>query len=148
MTEYLTERALVDGFVEKLRSERTPWRCRHVSTEFFYQRGRADVIALDSDGNVIAFEAKLLKWRVALQQAYRNTCFANRSYVLLPKRVALRASQFLPEFQRRRIGICYAEENEAHILHLAGPIDPVQPWLANRAVASMITRHQNDSPTT
>jgi hypothetical protein len=147
MAEYLSERALVDGFVENLRRARTPWRCLHVSTEFYYQRGRTDVIALEADGNVIAFEAKLRNWRVALQQAYRNTCFANLSYVLLPKKTALNACRFLLEFERRRVGICYVEEDEAHILKEAHVVNPVQPWLASRAVASMIAPLQYDCPT-
>jgi len=142
---YSNEQALVQGFVESLRDERTPWNCIHISTEFFYQRGRTDVIALDDAGNVIAFEAKLTNWRGALQQAYRNTCFANLSYVVLPKPVAMRACRFLAEFERRNVGICYIDANDLRILHEASAVDPVQPWLATRAVASMtaVSRHES-----
>ena len=146
MPDYPSERALVEDFVQNLRLARTPWRCMSVATEFSYQRGRTDVIALDDRGNILAFEAKLSRWRVALQQAYRNTCFANRSYVLLPRHVALHASRFLSEFERRRVGICYVDADTAHILQEAHDVDPVQPWLACRAVASMTTTAYHDSP--
>jgi hypothetical protein len=140
MSDYSSERELVNGFLENLRRDRTPWHCVHVSTEFFYQRGRTDVIVLDIAGNVIAFEAKLNNWRVALQQAYRNTCFANFSYVVLPKSVALLASRSSAEFDRRRVGICYFDGNETHILQEAGAVDPVQPWLCTRAIECMSER--------
>jgi hypothetical protein len=46
------------------------------------------VVALTSAGRVLAFEAKLKDWREALHQAYRNSCFANGTYVVLPKSAA------------------------------------------------------------
>jgi hypothetical protein len=147
MSNYSSEKALVDSFLASLRGARTPWHCAQISTEFFYQRGRADVVAVDIDGQIIAVEAKLEKWRVALHQAYRNTCFANLSYVLLPKSVAFHAHRFLSEFERRRVGICYVEANEAHILQPASVVHPLQPWLSGRAVESMLAGPTDDTST-
>ena len=145
--DYPTEQALVDGFIRNIRSPKTPWECLHISTEFFYQRGKADIVVQNAEGDVIAFEAKLRKWRVALNQAYRNTCFANRSYVLLPKAVALLASQYAAEFRRRQVGICYIDLGRIHILEEAEAINPLQQWLSLRAIESMKPVMCDDCPT-
>ncbi len=79
---YSLEQHLVEDFCAVLQTRNTPWGEVTLTREFGFTRGRADVIAVDTDGNVLAFEAKLEKWRVALQQAYRNTCFANFSVIL------------------------------------------------------------------
>jgi hypothetical protein len=90
-----TERNLVRQFVRGLRDVSCPWGKVGVSSEFDYSRGRADLVVAAEDGNhLIAFEAKLQKWRDALQQAYRNLCFADSSYVILPRRTAMRAQLY------------------------------------------------------
>ncbi len=132
MSVYDTERALVEDFLGSLTAT-SPWGSVSVSSEFFYQRGKTDVIAVDDDGLVMAFEAKLTKWRAALQQAYRNTCFAHRSYVVLPKKTALLAYRHTDAFSRRLVGICYVEEDEVVILQDATESTPLQPWLSDRA---------------
>jgi hypothetical protein len=88
---FANEQTLVTSFVSRLNEEASPWGAVQVATEFYYQRGRTDVIASTVDDAVIAVEAKLADWRSALHQAFRNRCFAHRSYVLLPKDTALRA---------------------------------------------------------
>ena len=141
MSEFSSEKALVDRFLTSLRRARLPWDCAQVSREFFYHCGRADIVAINAEGQIIAVEAKLKKWRVALHQAYRNTCFANLSYVLLPKSVALHARRFLSEFERRRVGICYLEGDEARVLQEPCAVEPLQPWLSVRALESMSVQH-------
>jgi len=47
------------------------------------------MLAKREANTLIAVEAKLKDWKYALHQAYRNTCFARQSFVLLPKAVAL-----------------------------------------------------------
>ena len=70
---YRSESALVQDFVRFLSSrDEAEWDATHVSREFDYTRGRTDVIALNAAGQVLAFEAKLARWRDALHQAYRN----------------------------------------------------------------------------
>ena len=66
------EKSLVDSFVDSLQTIRSPWGELKIGSEFFYQRGRTDLVAVSNNGKVIAFEAQLKKWRIALQQAYRH----------------------------------------------------------------------------
>jgi hypothetical protein len=133
---YVSEQALVDEFLEEL-TVCSPWGSLDTGLEFFYQRGKTDVIAVDEANSVIAFEAKLTRWRDALQQAYRNKCFAHRSYVVLPKKTALLAYRHTDAFSRRGIGICYVDRDTDRetviVLHDAEEDHPLQPWLSDRA---------------
>jgi len=86
------ERELVDDLCFAISSG-VPWGTLKLAREFGYGRGRADLIAVDPYGRVIAFEAKIAAWREALHQAYRNTCFADYSYVVLPKKSARTAAR-------------------------------------------------------
>lgn len=132
MSQYTSEQALVEDFLQGLLRS-SPWGCLSTGSEFSYQRGRTDIVAVDEDGLVIAFEAKLTKWRDALQQAYRNTCFAHRSYVVLPKKTALLAYRHTDAFNRRRIGICYVDADAIVLLQDAETTYPIQPWLSEEA---------------
>lgn len=127
---FQNEQVLVSSFLSRLNSNRSPWGTVQAATEFYYQRGRTDVIACTTDESVIAVEAKLEDWRAALHQAFRNRCFAHRSYVLLPKHTALRAHRYLAEFDRRQVGICYLEGLEIVVLHQAAESSPLEPWLS------------------
>jgi hypothetical protein len=130
---FANEQILVRLFVARLTSGTSPWGAVQVATEFYYQRGRTDIVASGPDDSVIAVEAKLKDWRTALHQAFRNRCFAHRSYVLLPKGVALRAFRYAGEFDRRQVGLCYLENTEIVVLHPAAECDPLEPWLSLRA---------------
>lgn len=133
--EYSTEKLLVDSFCEVLTTKKSPWgRLRH-TTEFSYGRGRTDVVAVDKNGHVIAFEMKLNKWTNAMQQAYRNTCFANLSYVVFPANVAKNAEKAIKDFQRRSIGICYIKKGKIVVTLPATHLMPIQPWLSQTALA-------------
>lgn len=127
------ERSLVDSFVEHLQGTDCPWGPLDVAVEFFYQRGRVDIIGCTANGDIVAFEAKLSRWRAALQQAYRNTCFAHRSYVLLPRAAALLAAQYEMEFIRRRVGLCYLVEGKLIVAFHPPRAEPIQPWLSAQA---------------
>lgn len=128
------EKTMVFRFIELLEQSTTPWGELQIGTEFFYQRGRTDLVAVSEEGNVIAFEAKLKLWKIALQQAYRNKCFADISYVLLPKEEVRKASQYLNEFERREVGLCSISEDEVNILFPAKRTEPLQPWLRHKAL--------------
>jgi hypothetical protein len=131
---YRTEKALVDHFLEVLNVLPSPWGSIRTAREFFYQRGRTDVIALAEDGKIIAFEAKLRRWREALHQAYRNTCFAHTSYVLLPKRLAVNLQKHVSEFRARGVGLCYlCSDHGLVVLFEANESRPLEPWLTSRA---------------
>ena len=131
---YHSEAVLVTDLCLTLQSQNTPWKCVSIAREFFYVRGRTDVIALDANGNIIAFEAKLHDWRTALQQAFKNTSFANISYVVLPQDVALRAFQYSYDFHRYSVGLCAILNSGINILIEAPFQEPLQPWLSSLAV--------------
>lgn len=130
---YRYESNLVDEFLSISRTNAT-WNQMRTSTEFDYQRGRTDIIGIDQDGVLIAIEAKLEKWRDALHQAYRNTCFAHRSYVLLPEKTALIAAKYLAEFERRRVGLFYLSDGEIVVAYSPPKVEPIQPWLSKVAI--------------
>src|SRR2546427_5324293 len=59
---------------------------------FFNDTATTEIYTLSlHDALPISFEAKLKDWRYALDQAYRNTCFAHKSYVVVPEATALTA---------------------------------------------------------
>jgi hypothetical protein len=133
---FKSEAALVRALVSSLRSGSAPWSIQATAREFDYQRGRTDVVAVSSSGQVVSFEAKLGRWRQAMHQAYRNTCFAHLSYVLLPEAVAVKAKSAAEEFDLRAVGICTMKGAEVVVVHEPQPIDPLQPWLSERAAAA------------
>lgn len=134
-TKYAYERELVNAFTRALADGLALWGSVDFAEEFYYLRGRTDVVALTADGMVLAFEAKLLDWKEALHQAYRNTCFAHESYVVLPCNVARRAIRSDAEFTRRGVGLCTVEAGALKIVHPARKVQPLQNWLSQRAAA-------------
>ena len=128
------EKTLVLNFVNQLESSFSPWGEVKYATEFDYKRGRTDIVAVSTDGKVIAIEAKLIKWKEALQQAYRNQCFADLSYVLLPESEVKNASKYNIEFNRRGVGLCCITEDGINIVHQAHDSEPLQPWLREKAL--------------
>ncbi len=108
-----------------------------LAKEFNYNRGKVDVIALTGNKDIIAFEAKLEKWRAALHQAYRNTCFANYSYIIVPENIAKRAMKHFSDFDDRAVGLCYISEGKLVVAHEAARSEPIQPWLSNRATETL-----------
>ena len=132
---YRLECDLVSDLCLAIGLGKAPWPdSTSLAHEFNYQRGRTDVIAVTSPNYLIAFEAKLSNWREALQQAYRNTCFAHESYVVVPRDVARIAGSFAAEFERRAVGLCYCESDGVTILIPAKPQVPLQDWLLERAI--------------
>ena len=59
---------------------------------------------------VVTVEAKVDKWRIAVQQAGRNSMVATRSYVALPRQTALRVRSE-PTFSQLGIGILAVASN-------------------------------------
>lgn len=127
------EHALVCRFLEHIQKTSSPWGEIKIKPEFFYSRGRTDLVAVSQDGKVIAFEAKLRLWKTALHQAYRNKCFADISYVVLPEAAAIYASRYSGEFARRGVGLCFVSNNDLEIIHEAAESPPLQPWLREQA---------------
>lgn len=133
---YSLESHLVDDVISVLLNC-SPWGKLEISQEFDYRRGRTDIIAIDENKSIIAFEVKLWRWRHAMHQAYRNGCFANYSYVILPTYTAKIAVNHLVEFKKRSVGLCSATPGRIHVLIPAPEIEPIQPWLSVRAVRAL-----------
>lgn len=132
---YTSEAALVEEFAAHAQRWKGPWGPLQLALEFDYAAGRVDLIALTRSNELLAFEAKLTRWRDALHQAFRNTFFASRSYVVLPRNAAERAASYAAEFQRRRVGLCALIDGTVQIVLAASVIyRPVQPWLTTQAV--------------
>lgn len=139
-----TENILQSHFLKILEGNSNPWGCMTTSEEFNYRGGRTDIIALDNSSTLYAFEIKLEKWKIALNQAYRNTNFANKSYVILPKEVAKRALKYEYQFKRRSVGLCYIEDDRIVELLDSKLITPLIPWLNEKAKYSL-TKSNEDS---
>jgi hypothetical protein len=132
------EKNLVAHFARCLRKGDTPWGRVKIAFEYDYVGGYTDVLALCQTGHLLAFEAKLVRWRDALHQAYRTRCFANRSYVVLPDATARVAVQHKSEFNRRRVGLCsVSAERGIEVLLDAAESSPLQPWVATRAMTEL-----------
>jgi len=135
--EYRRESALVEDFIEHL-TVRSPWGSVKVMAEFFYARGRTDVVALGGGGELIAFEAKLARWRDALHQAYRNRCFAHRTYVVLPLAAGELAVQHEAEFRRRGVGLVIVSRHGVREVLAAEAAEPWQEWLSQIAASKIL----------
>lgn len=139
---FCTEQELVDQLTTQLLSDADPWSIQSHALEFDYLRGRVDVVGVSSTGEVIAFEAKLLRWKDAMDQAYRNTCFAHLSYVVLPPEAAARAALHSGEFERRGVGICSVGHDHVEILLHARASKPIQPVLCEQAAQAAAHKTQ------
>lgn len=93
----IDRRALREGALQRLLA----WR--------LVERGRGGVVRLGEQwpgcGQIIAIEAKLTRWREALDQARRYRSYADRSYVLLPGKGANGARHAEDEFAKSGVGL-------------------------------------------
>jgi len=134
---FINEETLTQVFDSALSEEHSPFSPKCVAREFDYKEGRTDVIVTDKQGNLLAFEMKLTKWKQALHQAYRNSSFAHYSYVVLPSITARRAARQEYEFLRRGIGLCSIDGTRIRIEIDARWAQPLRPWLTESAIAYM-----------
>jgi hypothetical protein len=137
------ESALVEHICSILDTGESPWGNLSVRTEFSILNGKPDVIAIDSNNRVIAFEAKLSKWRDALSQAYRNSSFAEESYVILPKETAKSAIEYEGEFRVRSVGLCSVTSDSIEILIEPQPSELIQPWINRAAIIFVSQKSEN-----
>ncbi|HXR48029.1 MAG TPA: hypothetical protein VN784_11385 [Candidatus Limnocylindrales bacterium] len=132
---YLTEQSLVNELSSVVKAKNGPVHCREVAHEFDYASGRTDVLGLGGQDEVHAFETKLSKWRDALDQARRNTCFAHYCYVALPVKAANTALKFEREFVRHGVGLIVLGMQQAKLAIKPRRNDPLLPWLTKAALA-------------
>lgn len=132
-SRFATEASLVECFVGALQAGRTTFGSLEVTTEWDHRSGFVDVLARDASKSLIAFEAKLRDWKRAFMQAYRNTAYANKAYVLLPDSAAKNALVHKDEFELRGIGLCAISGGSVRILIEAAEQQPLLAWLHSRA---------------
>lgn len=110
--------------------------CKGVATEFDFVSGRTDLLAIDDEDSLHAFEAKLTKWRHALEQARRNQSYAHYIYVVLPARSAKSALNAKAEFCRRGIGLIVLGDGSVPRLEIAPKRnEPLLQWITDTAIA-------------
>jgi len=124
----------VDDLTAGLYASSIPTTFSQLAREFDYQNGRTDIVGIGQDDCIYAFEAKLVKWRQAIDQAYRNTCFAHYSYVALPEPVALRALECRSEFERRHVGLFGVSGSALQLYISAVRNEPILEWVADNAL--------------
>ena len=113
------------------------WLRQTLVREFDYSSGRTDLLALTVTNQVAAFEAKLTNWRKAMNQAWRNTSFANEVYVVLPRECSRPALQHRAEFEDAGVGLCLIDEHGVDVVWNSRDHKPVLPWLHNKARISL-----------
>ena len=133
MATYLKEAKLVEDFKTFFENFKSPFNIVNSALEFNYLNGRADIVAKTEDGLLIAFEAKLGRWKIALHQAYRNSSFAHFSYVILPESSAQNALKYSYEFLKRGVGLYSVNSDGIKNEINAIKKEPLQPWLTDSA---------------
>lgn len=141
---FASEDELVARLVSMLKSGKTQWGPMDVEKEWDYVSGFTDVLACTraGTGEILAFEAKLRDWRTALHQAYRNTTFARRAFVVMPQDAAARPAMCAHEFKRRGVGLIAVGNVSMEFLIDAPRVeDPlISPWKYEQAVAHFAQR--------
>lgn len=130
---YELESDLVKDFQNILLGASNPLAIIAMASEFNYVEGKADLIAKNSNGDLVAFEAKLTRWRNALNQAYRNSSFAHYSYVVIPDTTSKNVLSRIHEFHRRGVGLCSLGPSGIRVVIPASRKNPIQPWLTDVA---------------
>jgi len=134
MNVYTLEADLMRDFQEHLIAPDSPFKIESYAQEFYYLNGRVDVVAVDSKDRLLAFEGKLSRWRHALNQAYRNSAFADWSYIVLPIKTAEIALYSESEFSRRGVGLVAVGIEGIEILLAPQPGKKLQPWISQKAL--------------
>lgn len=143
---YKVESDLVEDFRTIITNTHSKFAITAIASEFNYIEGKVDLIAKDCNGDLVTFEAKLSRWRKALNQAYRNSSFSHYSYVILPENTIINASSNIAEFSRRGVGLCSIGASGLKITIPAIRTNPIQPWLTDKALRYINGRKQRDRP--
>jgi hypothetical protein len=121
-----------------------------VATEWDYASGSTDVLICTSALEIVAFEAKLRDWRTALHQAYRNTTFARRAFVVMPSDPATRVASNKLHFEQRGVGLMsFSRKGCEFLIDAERREDPlILPWMHERALAhfAQIARDRDARP--
>jgi hypothetical protein len=99
--------------------------------------------------DVVAFEAKLRDWRIALYQASRHASYAHRTWVVLDERRAGSAIRALPLFKSRNVGLATigrdAEIRKYFQPRAKVPFDPIALWRINNELIRRLSKSRRAS---
>ena len=126
------EEDLINCFITHLNNNEIEKTFTNIHREFNYSNGKTDIIA-ESDDAVFAFEAKLNKWRKAVNQAYRNTIFADYSYVVLPENQQTISTKYAAEFEKYGVGLILVNEQDLTVSISAKKNHPGDNWIVKKA---------------
>lgn len=130
---YATEASLVQKLTLIVQDATSAIQCLAITAEFNFRSGRTDLVGIDADADLHAFEAKLTKWKKALEQARRNSSYAHYAYVVLPSKAAAPALKARQEFERRGVGLVVVD-HAGHTVEIAPRrSEPLLPWLTESA---------------
>lgn len=135
---FLLEKDLVDKFISFINTDNFEIEIKNYCTEFNYQNGKTDIIAQKTTNEIVAFEAKLFDIKKVINQAYRNTTFANLSYIVLPATKKNMQTKYYEEMGKLNIGLILVDEQHAWIEKEASIVEPVLPWLQKKASALLM----------
>ena len=130
---FASEAEMVEKFVYVLGKRSSGFGCVEITREWDHRSGFVDVLARDGKKSLIAFEAKLADWKRAFMQAYRNTAYADRAYVLLPSGPAERALAHRSTFEDKGVGLCRFDGEQIEVLLEAAEHQHLVAWIRQRA---------------
>ena len=146
--DFKKEKDLVTTFIAHI--ERSQYDVELVSwaSEFTFAGGQTDIIARSGQKDLYAFEAKLSNLAKVINQAFRNTSFADYSYVVLPEKKRKAAEKYIEEFKRRRIGLVFVNQERAWTEITACRQLPLLPWLKDKATLNLQLRKNRNGGNT
>lgn len=114
-------------------------RCLEITAEFDFRSGKTDLLGIDGAADLHAFEAKLSKWKKALEQAGRSSSYAHYAYVVLPIKAAAPALRARHEFERRGVGLLVMDVDSHTVEIRPKRSEPLLPWLTDCAKRHLAT---------
>lgn len=132
------EADLVNTFISHIDSNILDLDIINYCSEFNYNNGKTDLIAICINNRLIAFEAKLKNIKKVINQAYRNTAFANYSYVVLPADKYEIQKKYEADFIDMKIGVILVDNENSWIELEAIDNKPVLPWLHEKATTTLL----------
>jgi len=134
---FKTESRMVRHLSAHVREGRGPIRLDRVKHEFGYSTGWTDIFGIGRSNALHAHEAKLQKWREALNQARKNRCYAHYCYVALPESAAKNALSQEHEFRKLGVGLLIVTAAGAQLAIRPKRNAPLLPWITKVAVETL-----------
>lgn len=146
MNIFRYEEDLIQIFISHIENGNGNFNFSNIIREFNYNNGKTDILGLSSEKKLYAFEAKLTKWKYAVNQAYRNTIFANYSYVVMPERLDMTVLKNIHFFEKRNVGLILVDHNSYRLVINAQRLESKRNWISDKA-NKLISREHEKVPT-